>query len=234
MNDAIGPGKRILYGRRRGKALRKTQKHLVETLLPQIRVPINDGEISTADMFAGTPVNRYWLEIGFGAGEHLSWQAAQNPDTGIIGCEPFINGVARLLGAIEARNLDNIRIHDDAAEKLLEKLPAAAIDRAFLLFADPWPKKAHHKRRFIRPENISALARILKDGAELRIGTDHTDYGGWMLWHMQQSADFEWIAESAADWDRRPADWPATRYEQKAVREGRKSVYYRFIRKNRP
>lgn len=230
----MGPRKRILYGRRHGKALRKAQKRLVETLLPQIRVAMDDGEISLRKLFSGLDAKEFWLEIGFGAGEHLSWQAGENPHVGIIGCEPFINGVARLLAIIEEKGLENIRIHDDAAEKLLEKLPTASIGRAFLLFADPWPKKAHHKRRFIRPENISALARILENGAELRIGTDHTDYGAWILWHMLQNPDFEWIAESAADWDRRPDDWPATRYEQKAARDGRKSVYYRFIRKNRP
>lgn len=234
MDDTTRPRQRILYGRRHGKALRKTQKHLVETLLPQIRVPVNDGAISLDNLFPDPAIRGYWLEIGFGAGEHLAWQASHNSDIGIIGCEPFINGVAGLLAKVDDQDLDNVRILDDAAEKLLEKLPTASIDRAFLLFADPWPKRAHHKRRFIQPQNIAVLSRILKCGAEFRIGTDHTDYGSWILWHMLHSPDFEWQAESAADWDRRPADWPGTRYEQKAAREGRKSVYYRFIRKNRP
>jgi tRNA (guanine-N7-)-methyltransferase len=232
MNEDTQPHRRILFGRRRGKALRKTQKYLVDVLLPKIRVPTD--KIVLSEIFPDPSINQYWLEIGFGAGEHLAWQAALHKNVGIIGCEPFINGVAGLLVKINGQKLENVRIHDDVAEKLLDILPTASLERVFLLFADPWPKTSHHKRRFVQPDNIASLSRVLEDGAELRIGTDHADYGGWILWHMLRSPDFIWQAESAEDWSQRKNDWPVTRYEKKAAKEGRKSVYYRFIRRNRP
>ncbi len=228
-----GPGhKRILFGRRRGKALRKGQRRAVEDILPSIRVPLETDRIDLAALFDSDSRDT-WLEIGFGAGEHLAWQARNNPDVGIIGCEPFINGVATLIGKLETDGSRNVRVHNEAAELLMEKLPDASISKGFLLFADPWPKSSHHKRRFVSDVNVAALARILADDAELRIGTDHTDYGAWILWHMLRSDDFIWQAEKPEDWCVRGPDWPETRYEAKALREGRHSVYYRFIRRPR-
>jgi tRNA (guanine-N7-)-methyltransferase len=221
--------KRILYGRRKGKPLRKNQQIAVEELLPQLTVPLDEGPINLERLF-GADVSQYWLEIGFGGGEHLAWQAANHPEAGIIGCEPFINGIAMLLAKLKADSIENVRVHNDAAEHLLENLPEASLDKAFLLFADPWPKKSHHKRRFVTDANISAVGRVLKDNSILRVGTDHTDYGAWILHHFLRSKDFVWEVEKPQNWLARGDDWPQTRYEAKAEREGRKSVYYRFRR----
>ena len=157
-------------------------------------------------------------------------RAEHHPKVGIIGCEPFVNGVAVLLAKLEQANIENVRIHNEAAELLLSKLPEASLDRAFLLFADPWPKTSHHKRRFVSNENIQSISRVLKDNSILRIGTDHTDYGAWILHHFLSSKEFEWLADKPEDWLVRGDDWPQTRYEAKALSEGRKSVYYRFRR----
>ena len=225
--------KRILYGRRRGKSLRKGQQALVEQYLPRISVPMCEETLDLSTLF-GPDLGKYWLEVGFGSGEHLAWQAHTNPDTGILGCEPFINGVATLLGKLKSDQSTNVRVHPDAAESLIEKLPENAIDRCFILFADPWPKSNHNKRRFVSTANIKALARVLKAGAELRIATDHVDYGAWILWHMLQSTSFDWIAETPEDWRVRGTDWPSTRYEQKAIQKGLKPVYFRFRRTDQP
>lgn len=224
--------RRILYGRRRGKSLRKGQQELIESDLPRLQIPAGEDQLDLPSLFPDDCA-AYWLEIGFGGGEHLAWQASNNPSVGLIGCEPYINGVAMLLGQLAKSAARNVRLHTDAAEKLIARLPAESIERAFILFPDPWPKSSHHKRRFVRDENIDALARVLKPGAELRIGTDHTDYGAWILWHMLRSDQFEWQAETADDWRTRGADWPPTRYEMKAVGQGLRPVYYRFVRKNR-
>jgi len=221
--------KRILYGRRRGKALRKSQRQAVEEILPKIRVPEAENPLDLANLFGGNQ-KEYWLEIGFGAGEHLAWQAENNPQVGIIGCEPFINGVSALIMKLQKSGATNVRIHNEAAELILQTIPEASLKKGFLLFADPWPKSNHHKRRFVTNENISALARILCDNAELRIATDHVDYGAWILFYMLQSKEFIWEATRPDDWRIRGSDWPQTRYEAKALREGRKSAYYKFRR----
>lgn len=230
MSDRQVKGGRILYGRRRGKPLRKGQKRLIESCLPELAIPLQADQIDLPSLFTGS-CRAYWLEIGFGSGEHLAWQANANPDIGFIGCEPFINGVATLLGKLEESGAKNVRLHNDAAEQLIEKLPDASIERAFILFPDPWPKSGHKKRRFVSETNIESLARIMKPGGELRIGTDHEDYGAWILWHMLKSDKFTWIAENSADWRERGADWPPTRYEMKAVEKGLRPVYYRFLRR---
>ena len=179
------------------------------------------------------PPDRLWLEIGFGAGEHLAWQAQAHPDIGFIGCEPFINGVARMLSDIDRAALDNIRLFRDDARLLLAALPEASIDRAFILFPDPWRKTRHHKRRIIAPTTLPLLARVLADGAELRVATDDPGYKSWILQHVRASADFEWMAQSPGDWRSRPADWPATRYEAKAGVAGRTPSFYLFRRRAR-
>ncbi len=221
--------KRILFGRRKGKPLRKSQQKAVDELLPELEVDLDCDQIHLPALFENK-VQEYWLEIGFGGGEHLAWQAKHHPEAGIIGCEPFINGVAMMLMKLQEDGSRNVRVHNEAAEPLMEKMSDASLDKAFLLFADPWPKTSHHKRRFVTDRNIAELARILKDDAILRIGTDHTDYGAWILHHFLRSDQFEWLAEKPQDWLVRGDDWPQTRYEAKAVREGRNSVYYRFRR----
>ncbi len=222
-------GTRILYGRRQGKPLRKGQQRLIESWLPKLAISLETDQIELLDLFA-RPRRAFWLEIGFGSGEHLAWQAKANPDVGFIGCEPYINGVATLLGKLEENGADNVRLHNDAAELVIEKLPDASIERAFILFPDPWPKSGHKKRSFVSKGNIESLARVIKPGGELRIGTDHEDYGAWILWHMLQSDKFTWIAENPEDWRERGSDWPPTRYEMKAVEKGLRPVYYRFRR----
>jgi len=231
MTENVGPEIRILYGRRRGKPLRPGQKDLIASDLPGLTILLDDRVNLTA--LFGPGAKEYWLEIGFGSGEHLAWQAEHNPDVGVLGCEPFLNGVATLLGKLKKNGSKNVRIHNEAAELLLAKLSTASIDKAFLLFPDPWPKTGHNKRRFVSFANIEALAKVLKDGAELRIATDHTDYGAWILWHMLQSKDFDWQCENTGDWRQRGSDWPPTRYEQKALDKGLHPVYYRFRRRPR-
>jgi tRNA (guanine-N7-)-methyltransferase len=237
MTERASDRKRILYGRRRGHKLRPGQQGLVDVLLPHLLVEIPDeGEIDPAAEFEDSPGGGnagLWLEIGFGGGEHLAAQAKANPETSMIGCEPFENGVASLLAHIENDGLRNIRIHNDDARDLIAAMPTASLDKAFLLFPDPWPKSRHAKRRFVSQENLSSLARILKDGAEFRIATDHVTYCRWALSQLLKHPDFLWRAERPGDWNQRTADWPPTRYEQKAIVQGRKPVYFRFIRKNR-
>ncbi len=184
-------------------------------------------------MFAPEPVRAVWLEIGFGGGEHLAWQAEHNPDVGIIGAEPFLSGVASLLRHIGERNLRNVRVLADGAGSLLDALPRAAIDRLFILFPDPWPKRRHHDRRFLRPATLARLADILSDRAELRFATDDMGLLRWVLFHVLNNGAFQWTARQPADWRERTADWPPTRYEQKARAQGRQVIYLRFERKSR-
>lgn len=179
-------------------------------------------------------MSEVWLEIGFGGGEHLAWQAAHNPDIGLIGCEPYMNGVAKLLGLVDAQDLaDNVRIFRDDARLLVDSLPDLSLGRAFILFPDPWPKARHHKRRMVSDEVVGKLADALVDGAELRIGTDDPGYLEWILWHMRRRPEFEWTARRPADWRERPADWPETRYERKAIAAGRQCAYMIWRRRPR-
>lgn len=204
------------YGRRKGRPLRAGRKQLVETLLPQLALPMDQTSIDPASLFSKNP-REIWLEVGFGNGEHLAWQAAHNPDIGLIGCEPFINGVSVLLSHIEEQSLENVRVHADDARPLLDKLPDGCLDRVFVLFPDPWPKRRHAARRFIGPENLTRLARLMPSGGILRVASDHPGYVAWALQHLLPHPDFEWQAERATDWQHRPDDWPPTRYEQKAL-----------------
>jgi tRNA (guanine-N7-)-methyltransferase len=199
-------------------------------LLPRVSLDLTSAaprELS--DLFGGTACE-VWLEIGFGGGEQLIWQAERNPGVGFIGCEPFVGGIAKALTAIEARRLNNIRLYSDDARQVLRWLPDASISRAFVLFPDPWPKKRHRKRRFVARETLGMLARVMRCGAELRIATDIGDYARTILLAVRSLTDFRWLVSGATDWRTRPADWPATRYEEKAIREGRHCTYLRFIR----
>ena len=224
---------RNFYGRLKGKALKRSQKaYLAEDLArlsPGAVTWEDNPERSALDLdalFGGRPV---WLEVGFGGGEHMVHQAAQNPDVGIIGAEPYINGVAMLLGKIRRAGVDNLSVHHGDARDLMDVLPAASIARAFLLYPDPWPKARHHRRRFVTPEHLEPLARVMQPGAILRVATDIPDYVRQTLEEVPR-AGFEWLAEGPADWRTPWADWISTRYEQKALREGRVPHYLTFRR----
>lgn len=218
------------YGRIKGRKLRAGRAALIDTLLPRLRVPMAPGApLDPHALFATRPAD-LWLEIGFGAGEHLAWHALRNPAIGFIGCEVFVNGVASLLRHVAERGLANVRVHPGDARPLVAALPEACLGRVFLLHPDPWPKSRHAERRYVNPPQLDALARAMKDGAELRIATDHPAYKLHALAVMGQRADFAWTARRAADWRDRPADWPETRYEAKAKAEGRRPLYLAYRR----
>lgn len=219
-----------LYGRRQDKPLKPRQARLLETLLPRVAAPDpGEGPIDPTALFP--QAEEIWLEIGFGAGEHLAWQAGRHPRVGMIGAEPFVNGVAKLLARIEEQELDNVRVHFGDARPLMEALADASLSRIFVLHPDPWPKKRHHKRRMISPWFFAEAARLLKPGGELRVASDIDDYVRWTLMHAQNAPAFEWTAERAEDWRARPDDWPQTRYEAKSLKEGRKPAYLVFRRR---
>ncbi len=218
---------RRLYGRRQGHALRKGQAALLADLLPRIAVP-GEGPITAAGLFGDA--RPLWLEIGFGKGEHMAAQAAAHPGVGLIGAEPFIDGVVGALMAVRDGQLANVRIHHGDALDVLDRLAPASVDRVFLLHPDPWPKARHAKRRFVNPGPLDAIARVLRPGGELRIGTDHPVYCRWTLMQMARRRDFAWVADSADDFCRRPDDWPPTRYEQKALNSGGEVWYFRWHR----
>lgn len=231
--EAPLPARLQLYGRRRGRPLRVQKARCYEALLPQTRITLPEqGQLDPAGLFSFAPA-AVWLEVGFGGGEHLAAQAQAHPDIGFIGCEPFVNGVAGLLHHIEARGLQNVRVLADDARPLLARLPEASIARSFVLFADPWPKARHHRRRFIGPETLPDLARILADNAHLRLASDDPGLARWMLEHVWSHPAFAWTARCPADWRHRPADAPPTRYEEKALAAGRRPVYLTFRRRPR-
>jgi tRNA (guanine-N7-)-methyltransferase len=228
------PARRNLHGRRQGRPLRAGRRRLLQELLPGIRIdlPPPGGTLDPAALFARKP-EAVWLEIGFGSGEHLAWQASRNPGIGVLGAEYFVNGVAALLQQIEDRGLDNVRILQGDARMLMDALPSESLARAFILFPDPWPKTRHHKRRIVQHETLTRLATLMTDGAELRIATDDPAYQGWILEHAAAHPSFCWPADGPGDWRARPADWPPTRYEQKAIEDGRRPAFLRFRRRVR-
>ena len=226
---------RNFYGRRHGKKLRPGRQRLLETRLAALAPPgvgreKNPGR-SPVDPAALFPGKRdLWLEIGFGGGEHMIHQAGANPDVGLVGCEPFVNGVAMLLSAIERAGLSNLRVHAGDARDLMDVLPAGAVGRVFLLYPDPWPKRRHWKRRFVNPENLDMLARVMRPGAELRVATDIPDYVRHSLEQVRRHRRFAWEAERPADWREPWPGWPGTRYERKALAQGRRPHYLTFRR----
>ncbi|WP_172292995.1 tRNA (guanosine(46)-N(7))-methyltransferase TrmB [Pseudoruegeria sp. HB172150] len=224
---------RNFYGRRHGKTLRPAQQEYLEEDLAALSPGPVDWDVNpertALDVEALFGGRELWLEIGFGGGEHMVHQAATHADVGIIGCEPFINGVAMLLGKIREAEVENIRIHPGDVRDLFDVLPEASVAKAFLLYPDPWPKKRHHRRRFVTPEHLEPLARVQKPGAEFRVATDIPDYVRQTLEQVPQFG-FEWTAERAADWREPWDDWYSTRYEQKALREGRVPHYLTFRR----
>lgn len=220
------------YGRRSGKRLRRTAQGLMDTLLPRlaIAVPGPGTRLSPPDLFPH-PVRSVWLEVGFGGGEHLAAQAALYPDIGLIGCEPFRNGIASLCGHLAERPADNVRIFPEDVRLLLPAFPEASLGRVFVLFPDPWPKKRHAERRFVGRDNLDALARVLEDGGELRVASDDPIYQDWAAAQLRAHPDFEEV-QITAERDQVPADWPKTRYEEKCLAEN-PPVFFRFRRKAR-
>jgi tRNA (guanine-N7-)-methyltransferase len=221
---------RAFFGRRKGHKLRPRQARLIETLLPQLAIDLTrpaPAELGSLFSFAVTEVR---LEIGFGGGEGMVAEAKSNPQTGFIGVEPFVNGMAKALAAIEAERLRNIRLHFDDATSLIAWLPQSSLARIDLIHPDPWPKRRHRKRRFVQDEMVARLARSLRRGGEFRFVTDIADYAAWTLRRLARSRDFEWTAQCADDW-RKPWDgFTSTRYYAKAARERRQSCFLIFRR----
>jgi len=224
--DPKGP--RAFFGRRAGKKLHSGQKALFETLLPELVVDIS-APVDPRALFPGG--KRIHLEIGYGGGEHISRIARENPAEGFIGCEVFTGGIGKLLEAIDAEDIGNIALFPDDVIKLLAMLPDAAIDCLYVFYPDPWPKPRHHKRRLIQFPVLAAFARVLKPGGTFRFATDIEDYANWTLAHIARSNDFVWPLAEPGAWHRPYAGWEATRYEQKARRQGRMtSFYFEFLR----
>jgi tRNA (guanine-N7-)-methyltransferase len=218
------------FGRRRGKTLRRHQAGLVEGLLPRLLIDTDaPAPDDLGSLFTDRP-DGLRLEIGFGGGEHLLGEAARSPGTGFIGVEPFVNGMAKALAAIEETATGNIRLFDRDAAILLDWLPAGAFDRVDLLYPDPWPKIRHWKRRFVSDANLDRIARVLRPGGEFRFASDIDTYVDWTLLHVRRRTDLVWTARAADDWRRPWRDWPGTRYEAKAFREGRTPAYLIFRR----
>jgi tRNA (guanine-N7-)-methyltransferase len=218
------------FGRRKGHPLRARQVELFGSLLPRLALDLDTLPPKNLASLFPQSVECVRLEIGFGGAEHLIAQAQASPRTGFIGCEPFVNGMAKALVAIDELKLANIRLHHGDAVELIAWLPAGSLARIDLLYPDPWPKRRHWKRRFVSEENVAALARILKPGGEFRFATDWANYAEWTLLLLLRSPDFTWTAERADDWRRPWPDFSGTRYEAKAVREGRAPAYLTFRR----
>ena len=223
----------LIFGRRRGRGLRPTQKARIGELLPRFSVTIPEGGWLEPCVAFSTPKRAVWLEIGFGGGEHLALQAERHPDITFIGCEVFEPGIARLLAHIERRHLDNIRIFADDARRIIVALRPSSIDRVFILFPDPWPKRRHAARRFVSRETLDALAVVMTDGAELRLATDDGNYLVWMLERVTEHPLFEWLVRGPLDWRNRPNDWPPTRYEERARAAGHVPTFLRLRRRFR-
>jgi tRNA (guanine-N7-)-methyltransferase len=222
---------RGFFGRRKGHRLRPAQARLLATLLPELTVDLERPAPPSLQILFPIPVDSVHLEIGFGSGEHLVREAQAHPRVGFIGCEPFVNGMAKALAAIDAFKLVNIRLHHGEAKPLLAWLPEASLSRIDLLYPDPWPKRRHWKRRLIQDESIPMLARVLRAGGLLRFATDWPDYAAWTLERFLRSPDFEWLAARADDWRRPWSGYVATRYERKARAQGRVPCYLTFRRR---
>lgn len=233
------------FGRRKGRTIHKAKSFLLDVFLPSVL--LNAQKNKKIEHYFPVAKDKYCLEIGFGDGAHLAQIAKAQPNNGFIGVEVYKNGVANLLSLITGVNeaqegklpqkaeilpdrSDNIRIYDDDVRLLFSLLPDNCFDKIYLLFPDPWPKKKHAGRRFVNPENLKELARLLKKGGILQIATDHQVYKRWVLEQMRNNSDFKWTAKTSDDWRYPPADWFETKYQLKAIREGRKPVFFEFVR----
>jgi tRNA (guanine-N7-)-methyltransferase len=218
-------GQGSFFGRRKGHRLRSHQTDLMEGLLPRLTVDIAGPCPADLRSLFDPAVANVRLEIGFGGGEHLVAEALAFPGTGFIGCEPYINGMAKILSQIEAHGIANIRLVAGDAAELLDWAPPRTFDRIDLIHPDPWPKRRHWKRRFVQDATLAAMARALRPSGEFRFVCDIEDYVAWTLAHLMRSADFVWTAEQASDWGEPWPNYTMTRYGRKATREGRKAAY---------
>lgn len=225
-DDAQGQG--AFFGRRKGHKLRTHQADLVATLLPQLAIDIANVAPENITALFENGIDDVKLEIGFGGGEHLIAEALAAPRTGFIGCEPYVNGMAKILAQIERAGLRNIRLFAGDALDLLRWMPMQALSRVDLIHPDPWPKRRHWKRRFVQSATLKELSRVLVPGGEFRFVSDIDDYCAWTLWHVSNAPGFQWTAERADDWRRPWPEFTMTRYGRKAEREGRKSAYLCF------
>jgi tRNA (guanine-N7-)-methyltransferase len=220
------------FGRRKGHKLRIHQADLIANLLPHLSIDIGaPGPSELATLF-DPKAGSVHLEIGFGGGEHLIAEAQAHPQAGFIGCEPYVNGMAKILTRIEAHNIGNIKLFAGDAAELLAWAPAQSLDRIDLIHPDPWPKRRHWKRRFVQDATVIGMARVLKPHGEFRFVCDIDDYVGWTLAHLARAPDFIWMAERADDWRQPWPDYTMTRYGSKAMREGRHAAYLRFMRRS--
>jgi tRNA (guanine-N7-)-methyltransferase len=218
------------FGRRKGHKLRAHQAALIETLLPRMALDVAQPPPSDPALLFDPKVSEIRLEIGFGGGEHLVAEAYAFPATGFIGCEPYVNGMAKILTRIEAEQVHNIRLFAGDAVELLAWLPTRSLAQIDLIHPDPWPKRRHWKRRFVQDSTVAMMTRVLRPGGQLRFVSDSDDYSAWTLSHLLRSPDFIWMAERADDWRLPWAGFTMTRYGHKAVREGRAATYLRFWR----
>lgn len=216
------------FGRIKSRTLKPRQAALFDSLLPRIAVPDPaEGPIDPLALMPGA--KSAWLEIGFGAGEHLAEQASRHPDTVMIGCEPFLNGVGSALRHIEERGLTNVRLHADDARAIMAAMPDASLDRIMILFPDPWPKARHQKRRLVQEETAAEFVRLLKPGGRLRFVTDWKDYADWALERFTRTPGLTWLAEQSDDWQLAPPDHVTTRYEEKKLGDTA-PVFLEFVR----
>jgi tRNA (guanine-N7-)-methyltransferase len=227
-NDVTVEAQRAFFGRRKGHKLRAHQADLIEHLLPRLTLDITGPRCTDLARLFDPPADDVRLEIGFGGGEHLIAEARAFPNTGFIGCEPYVNGMAKILALIEAGDIGNIRLFAGDAAELLAWVPAKSLARIDLIHPDPWPKRRHWKRRFVQDSTIAAMARALTKGGEFRFVSDISDYCAWTLSHFMRTSDFIWTAERATDWREPWADYTMTRYGRKAEREGRNAAYLIF------
>jgi tRNA (guanine-N7-)-methyltransferase len=218
------------FGRRKGHKLRSHQTDLIEQLLPRLSLDLGSASPPDLTGLFEAPADDIRLEIGFGGGEHLIAEARAFPEVGFIGCEPYVNGMAKILAQIETHDVGNIRLFAGDAAELLAWAPQRSLARIDLIHPDPWPKRRHWKRRFVQDATVAAMARVLKPGGEFRFVSDIDDYCAWTLTHLSRSPDFVWTAEQASDWRQPWADYTMTRYGRKAEREGRHAAYLRFRR----
>lgn len=219
---------RAFFGRRSGKKLHAGQQAVFDATLPALEIKL-ERRLDPRTLFSDA--SRIVVEIGYGGGEHLALEASRHPGTGYIGCEVFTGGIGKMVQAIAAQDLRNVRLFTDDALKLLLALPDASLDEVYLLYPDPWPKTRHHKRRFVSPTTMAELARVIRPGGMFHFATDIEDYANWTLAHVLRAPAFLFNPEKPGDWHEPYAGWQATRYEQKARREGRMlSFYFSFVR----